>query len=60
MAIPKAMAHGSVHVSEERKCQRQLPPATPLKDLADWWARELDAARAAPINRINSQEQFRW
>ena len=44
----------------ERTCQPQLPLAAPLKDLADRWARELDAARATLITRVNSQEQFRW
>ena len=60
MAIPTIIAYGLVHASQDRKCQPQLPPAAPWKDLADRWARELDAARATLITRVNSQEQFRW
>ena len=32
--------------------------AAPLKDLADRWATELDAARALPIKQLRTQEQF--
>ena len=52
MAIPTA--HSLVH--EETACQPQLPLATPWKDLADRWARELDAARE---RRKELKEQFR-
>lgn len=42
--IPTATsAHRLVQV--ERKYQAQIPLASPLQDVADRWARELDAAR---------------
>lgn len=44
MAIPTATsAHCLVQV--ERTCQQQPPLASPLQDVANMWARELDAAR---------------
>lgn len=53
-AYPTTTAHRLVQ--GERICQPQLPQAVPLRDLADRWARELDAARE---RRKQLREQFR-
>lgn len=45
MPIPTATTASHRLVPVERTCQAQLPLAAPLRDLADRWARELDAAR---------------
>lgn len=59
-AIPTVvtMANPAAHclVHGEKTCQPQLPLATPWTDLADRWARELDAARE---RRKELKEQFR-
>lgn len=56
MVVTMAIPTTHCLVDEERTCQRQLPRATPWKDLADRWARELDVARE---HRKELKEQFR-